>query len=1274
MKKILKNASLLLITLVFSFGFIKSVYADCSGAAHGSDECRETDNRTIWVAGNAYGGYDYRPLKQATATTRVNVQASSSYWGGGLYDEIGVAIWAPDGRRYQRGFAVSRDNYSIYFCLDSQLEGGHTLYAERFLGTIKGSKKYQALDYAFLSVLTANGGPMTSVSASNAADYWARLMALRALGFTFGVNNSSNVKYMEELYAGYSTLGKWLEEDSSVYDALNSALGGSLTSKSKFSNTGYSFSGAPVEQAKSYYYAALSAALEYVNNATDEAKVDTTSVLPDPGEITKTEVGANLLPAPGFEVGEEAGETTETIEGNNSVLVQEDVVHTIKVSGMPNDGENEFIINGITLEEPVDGLTYYIKSIQIGETVIEDQETIKSMLGQNLLEEGSGYDFKNETTILITAHFEGYESSDDPSVTVLKCGQAPIKYYIDGSYKTQGTGLFSEYTATVWYSGEIESQKFLGIEKGGGATDGDDWTSPYETYLIDACNCDDLIEACIASEDINSDECQQLFEADCGECAELEVECEFGNQESCEKYGAVCEVECPTTVSNFDCCDDENNLIIGFTAEEQDNQKVDILGPEDVRACFVSQIDAQVEQNGASGAIGIAGAVDDVDNSYSLYDIKDQNKYCHVSCKEDYMMTMPTAKLVNAGRYFTFKAAVDGTKTCYTNTIDRDLYNEDILAAQVELIEAYNNFKDWEAADKAAKENINSTYTSSVSPSGCSCNGTTSNYISGARTASYTYDYFYITDSSNKETGVVIGYMGTSSGQKSVSSITHSVNGGSYSGCSFKNPDGTCQSTCNGDCYYTVIDEEKDIGDLEEYIAGELSSAKSRLKAAQEAYEAVIDSYNACSEWNTEINYSPDVYYDYEESYLTDMYNNRGEMDSTITSEGSEEWYCNSNVSSSGNETQAELSDKTYETCSLPSSSGVRYTSINYIYCDESSCTARGDDVSDARYKKIISNIKINYVPSTLFYNVYPSGEIVDREEGEGREDTVALENKLPVSLSTERGIYKYTVNMGNLGEYYDQPQDGNLGRLIDGEDSGNNPVINKKDYTDYVNEEGYVEYACSYLVNMGITDADTIICDFDTICTGDDCIADCIGPNCDYECDGEDCIADCIGAGCIYDSDAGSSMIDRVVSLKNLFPNGTDSYNWNRDENKKAKTTIAAIQEKEDNIYFEDPILSVTITPEVSRSIRAYNDEAEGNGGYSNSTLDCYDLGGYQEIACYSSFIGDILNGTYGEVVNDRSLILGNNYRTVGDNNTEYFTLWNGTISETDMLGPSWK
>ncbi len=1252
MKKILKNASLLLITLVFSFGFIKSVYADCSGATGGSDECRETANRTIWVAGNAYGGYDYRPLKQATATNRVNVQASSSYWGGGLYDEIGVAIWAPDGRRYQRGFAVSKDSYSIYYCLDSQLEGGHTLYAERFLGTIKGSKKYQALDYAFLSVLTANGGPMTSVSASNAAEYWARLTALRMLGFTFGVNNSSNVKYMEELYAGYTTLGNWLKADSSVYDALNFALGGSLTPKSKFNNNGFSFSGAPVEQAKSYYYAALSAALEYVNNSTDEAKVDTTSVLPVPGEII----------------------TTENPEG---VLVQKDVVHTIKVSGMPNDGENEFIINGITLEEPVDGLTYYIKSIQIGETVIEDQETIKSMLGQNLLAEGSGYDFKNETTILITVHFEGYESSDDPSITVLKCGQAPIKYHIEGSYKTKGTGLFSEYTATVWYSGEIESQKFLGIEKGGGATDGDNWTSPYETYLIDACNCDDLIEACIASGSMESDECQELLEADCGECAELEVECAFGDQEACEEYGAVCEVECPTTVSNFDCCDAENNLIVSTA----DDHEVDILGPEDVRACFVSQIDAQVEQNGSKGAIGIAGAVDDVDNSYSLYDIKDQNKYCHVSCKEDYMMTMPTAKLVNAGRYFTFKASVKGEKICYTNTINKGdtdtegSYVYDIANAQVAMINAYNEFRKWEELAKAPIEEIDGTYATnpSCSSNGCSVVTSTGEYKPTMEVEGTVSDWQTVTNI-NKSTGEVT----TSSGANNVadSSVHQELVGQNTYNCSgsYRDSEGNTHPCNSSATYYTGFEEVKSVAEYKAELEGKREAARGALKAAKEAYEAIIEMFHDCTNdsWSSEMNYDPDVYYDYEESYLTDMYNDRGEMDRTINSESTDEqWFC-----------IGDIGDENYEVCNGQqlSSRDATFVQRSYWVCeDEKRCHTEDRsyyyNISDADYLKKTSKNEVSYVPSTLFYNVYPSGEIVDRDEGESREDTVALENKLPVSLSTERGIYKYTVNMGNLGEYYDQPQDGNLGRLIDGEDSGNNPVINKKDYTDYVNEEGYVEYACSYLVNMGITEEDTIICDFDTLCTGDDCIADCIGPNCDYECDGEDCIADCIGAGCIYDVDAGSSMIERVVSLNNLFPNGTDSYNWNREENEKAATTIDEIQEAGNSVYDGDPILSVTITPDANRAIKAYNDEYEGSdGGYSNSTLDCYDLGGYQEIACYSTFINDILNGTYGEVVNDRSLILGNNYRTVGDNNTQYFTLWNGKISETDMLGPSWK
>ena len=453
------------------------------------------------------------------------------------------------------------------------------------------------------------------------------------------------------------------------------------------------------------------------------------------------------------------------------------------------------------------------------------------------------------------------------------------------------------------------------------------------------------------------------------------------------------------------------------------------------------------------------------------------------------------------------------------------------------------------------------------------------------------------------------------------------------------------------------------------------------MEKLKEAYEAIIEMFHDCTNdsWSSEMNYDPDVYYDYEEDYIADFYNNYGQMDANISNTNESDWFCNSSVTTgTGNETQATLSGTAYNSCSGNVSSGVSYTSINYTYCDTTSCGNTKPEsvqqISNARYKKHTSTVDATYVPSTLFYNVYPSGEITDTPA----DDNVALENSLPVSLSTKRGIYEYSIKLDNLGEYYDS---GNTGRLI----GGSNAVINRQDYAEFFDENGEVQYVCAYLVNMGKEEDYTIVCDWDQ-CQDGDCTVNCVGPGCDDVCDGNDCIASCIGAGCIYDVDAGSSLIERVVSLSNLFPNGTDSYNWNRDLNEKAEVTIDEIEEVGNSIYDEEPILSVTLTPGATRAIRAYNDEAEryNRGGYSNSTLSCYALDGYEEIACYSSFITNLINGnvSYGDetyatgldIIGDRSLIMGNNYRTVSDDNFRYFTIWNSGISEDDMIGPSWK
>lgn len=1236
MKK-LRNASLFVITLLLLIVFTPTVYAftnepaSCEG--YDSNQCRSTKNGNIFSANSVIN-----QLRSSTSTSKVIVGTNNRYTAKGnptnYYRDIGIK-YVVNGSTVNNGYFSSYyDKYvgSALFCLDAQYEGYNPLYAERFLLDTSYSIKVKAFDVAVMSVLVDNG--ILGSPSSDIEEYFSRLIAIRGLLYTFGLYNTANLEYRGAFYSNLTAVNTWLTENSSYYDNLNSALSaagaGSLSPRSTFSaHPNYYFgvnSGDAMTNAKNYYFNALQKATEYVNNLSSLADIDTTSVLPVPSEV-------------------------EEIETSDGLFVQKDVVHTVIVSNLTP--EDKFIIGKGTTGTGVsfanntqyDGLTAYISSIEIENGPIwTNRSEIEALLDRDLV--ALGYFKENSvTTVKITVHFEGYETTTNDRIEKLKCGQAPIKYSIGGSSTNSEFGEYGNYVGVIWYSGEKESQRYVGIyESEGNSTP---WTSSYETYLIDACDCDDLIEACIASENINSSECDELFEADCGECAELEVECAFGDDDACEEFGAVCEVECPTEVDNFNCCDADNNLIVS----PLDNHEVNINGPDDVYACFVSQIDGQVDRNGDKGAAdkgSVPGAVDEEGNSYTL----EQNKYCVVSCKEDYAMTMPTAKLVNAGRYFTFSAAVEGTKTCYTNTIDRDLYNKDIEQAQKDLVDAYNEYAKWTAAAaKTSDHHFEGVYTAPGRTCGDrpNCTPCSGGDTAGANVYSkewewiaYNYDGTTYRDDDSYESG--------------------------YAHC------GTC--SCS----------EKEGVNADPQHKKNAETALDNLQKAQEHYRDIINMYNDCSDWETEINYTaeePFVHYDYEESYLNDLRYDYGYMDASISGKDTSEWYCNGNASGMYGYKYGTLeNDYTEDTCY--GDNNHSFTEITYLYCDTDGCSydkkESTQNISDATYKKVTSTVEASYKPSTLFYNVYPSGEIIRADEGEDRDDAVALENKLPVSLSTERGMYKYTINMTDLGEYYDD--NGKIGRLI----GGKTAVINEDEYGDFVDKDGNVQYACAYLVNMGITDADTIVCDFDTECTGDDCFGDCIGPNCDYECDGNDCIADCIGAGCIYDSDAGTSLLERVVSLSNLFPNGTNSYNWNRDGNKKAEVTIDEIEDVGNSIYDEEPILSVTITPSVARAIKEYNDEAEKeyNNGYLNSTLSCYALDGYEEIACYSSFISDLLDGVVSyegktfannlEIVNNRSLIMGNNYRTESDDNFKYFTIWDKGISEEDMIGPSWK
>ena len=1229
MKKILKSISLFAITIMAGCLFISHVNA-------------ETRYGSVHTSGVTPG---------STTTTKTSTHQP-------LQDLGQIVIKKENGEvteyRGSMPFYIHSESGTglPFYCLDANLNGFGTLKATRFLLGDFEDNVY-SYDLAVMHVMLSD------------ASYEIKSLVIRTLTATWNHGRSgSGVGVTEDSMAltsaYYGIAYDWITSDSGIrasYDTIAGSFSSgiistlsSLSSRSK----GYTFNDAMVgrDQAKQLFAEALEIAAEYLSGD------GTTQVVEEPASSWST-----------YQV-----EEREYGEYHSFQTTQ-----TFTLKNFTNDGNASFVIDTLEYEEALEDLGVIdqprIVGIKInGTDYTNNWGSFYGAIGQNLLEPlNSSNAITDEITIEITIEFFGATNVPEElqgTYGNLNCGQQPMKWHMDYTYNDTGlNGEYSDYLGVVWEAtrndGDSEHQRFVSIEPIDNAEENEGVSDSVngEVSLIDGCNCDDLVDACIASGSLDSEECDELFEADCGECDELYVECKLGDRTACDTYRETCSAKCESDVSTFECCTADGQWL---EISQSDNIDAYIHGPDEPTMCFVNKVDNQKDEE--DGYLDAEGIKDDVDNSYT--EIKGK-KYCLVSCKEDYNMSMPAAKLVNAGRYFTFNAAIDGTKTCYTNTIDRELYNEDIIEIQKRIYTAYNGYiRYWTALNQGHphSEELEEIVTS-CTPN-CNRNTeTTGQYIPGATTDPF--DYVIYEPDFDENTGQV-----TSLNPQKVtgdvisqdSKVTPNTNGPISCPYKYLGPDGK-EHTGHRDKSCTWYSYEEYTGeDLRTDLEKEMNGYKTALETALADYKAAIEEYNSCSEWSSEIKYKPDVYYDYEEDYLADHYNNRGEMDPTVESKNNSEWYCNGNFTSFVD--YGKINNE-YDQCN--NSTGYQTHEMTYIICDpdKRECKEDKKQMSDATYKKVTSQISVTYKPATMFYNEYPSG-MVGPIDDMPDQNAIPIENALPVALDTARGIYEYSVHVNNLGEYYDQSGEDNLGRLVG--NGSHDSVVNDGSFDVYLGDDGSIQYMCAYLVNMGTMDEDfNIVCDWDN-CEDGDCTSNCVGPNCetgDEECYGEDCVSKCIGAGCIYDSYAGSSLLERVISLNNLFPNGTDSYNWNREVNEKAAETIDQIEDAGNAIYDEEPILSVTISPSTAREIKAYNDDAESDGGYSNSTLICESVGGYDMIGCYSTFIDDLIDGVYGsDIINDRSLIMGGSYRS---NSSNYFKLWDGTIDAASMLGPSW-
>ncbi len=172
-------------------------------------------------------------------------------------------------------------------------------------------------------------------------------------------------------------------------------------------------------------------------------------------------------------------------------------------------------------------------------------------------------------------------------------------------------------------------------------------------------------------------------------CENLKASCNNnrGPAEDCNefnsKYRGKC-IVCTSSMNNPTCKYGETNLTIKEGYEELQDKCANPT-KENIKYCVVNNKDK-------------------LGNTYQAADIiSTENKYCSVWCKENYDIKLPGQQNVTSGRFFTLSATINGTKTCYTNNINKEEFDNDLKYASEELKEAYN---DWLSSKTAQNSSL----------------------------------------------------------------------------------------------------------------------------------------------------------------------------------------------------------------------------------------------------------------------------------------------------------------------------------------------------------------------------------------------------------------------------------------------------------------------------------------------------------------------------------------------------------------------------------------
>ena len=610
---------------------------------------------------------------------------------------------------------------------------------------------------------------------------------------------------------------------------------------------------------------------------------------------------------------------------------------------------------------------------------------------------------------------------------------------------------------------------------------------------------------------------------------------------------------------------------------------------------------------------------DPADNTYNII----KNRYCTISCKEDWEFQMPGdlgehkagTYMILAGSVGQHSLRVKGSRTCVagngTNATTQENeiltnYNDgegrfqrDLVNIDKQIVAAINKYS--EAAAYVYWFDKQSTKTSETKNYSCgggseaSCGGNPNSTASVSehkgtatlndkRVLNGTISYRII-DFKPSEAYDTNGKLNKSEVNVAFKSGTTSPkckNGTTCGYIELKNDGDSCTSSCSAE----VVEAKEDYG-YDAWVS-KRDSAKAEYNRLIAERQAMIDDITECNTWQNNFKYEPEISYTYQEhDYMNQL---QGNNKFQIIGGGTPSV-------SSGETTYRDQESKRDDYAQMGGNgqgSAYQQGNTNNIF----TCTLNDNDNSGGFVSSCRDDHQKMYYSSSImlekhaeysyeirgrWYTVHDSGAAIYNSSEELKtqlDDKTSLvtgEAKggdgkvLPISENTQPGDYNYQLRFVDVGQYNGSPDNQALGRLIGGNDkahSGKGSVFAALKGYKNINTNGLLSgefdqtYMCTYKVINKNPCASKIKTEIISL-------LDC--PD-GYRCSG-------------YGNDSGYidvtgdvSFFVNNVSLNNINPNNRNmGSNWTNDTGQKAKAEIESLG---DGAYAKTPEYSFTISP----------------------------------------------------------------------------------------------